>query len=146
MTQAPVSPLVLPEGYYQSFTHTVDGKKIRVWAIKENWTYFVTDTSDAAQAIAPVTWSVGLTKVRRFPGDPEPFTRRGYTATKTLPVTRGRAIPGKPFALEDDTHFRVFSYVGSLSHLYAILSTNKKRTMVLHTPSGRSMVIEDTTP
>ncbi len=146
MTQTPVMPLALPEGYYQSFTHTVDGKTVRVWAIKENWTYFVTDTGDDASTITPVTWTVGTGKVRRFPGDPEPYTRNSYTAKRALPVTRGKAIPGKPFALEDQNEFRVFSYVGSLSALYSVLTAKVKADCALHTPSGRTMPIVKGTP
>lgn len=146
MTQTPVKPWALPEGYYQSFTHTVDGKKVRVWAIDANWTHFVTDTPDTEEPLVPVTWSVGSTKVRRFPGDPEPYTRGGYTARRALPATRGKAIPGKPFALEDQGEFRVFSYVGSLTNLYSILKTKLKADCVLHTPSGRTMPIIKGTP
>ena len=145
MTQTPTA-YALPDGYYQSFSHTVDGKKIRVWAIAANLEHFVTATPDAASAITPVTWSVGATKVHRYPGDPQPYDRKAYSATKALPVTRGKAIPGKPFALEDGTEFRVFSYVGSLTHLYEWLTTKVKADCVLHTPSGRTFPIDKGTP
>lgn len=138
--------MALPEGYYQSFTHTVDGKTLRIWAIKENLQYFATETPDSEAPVLPVNWTVGATKVRRYPGDPEPYNRAGYTATKALPITRGKAIPGKPFALDDGTEFRVFSYVGSLTALYSILKTKIKIDCVLHTPSGRSFPIVKAAP
>ena len=145
MTQTPnAAPgaLALPEGYYQSFSATADGKSVRIWAIKANLDHFATFTADAAAAPKAVTWNVPAGKVHRYPGDPQPYDRKSYTATRALPVTRGKAIPGKPFALEDLTEFRVFSYVGALTTLYEVLGTKVKADCVLHTPSGRSMPID----
>ena len=143
MTATPIgpTPYALPDGYYQSFTSTADGKSVRIWAIKANLEYFATFTPDAAAAPKTVTWNVAAGTVHRFPGDPEPYARKAYTATKALPVTRGKAIPGKPFALEDANEFRVFSYVGALTTLFEVLGTKVKADCVLHTPSGRTMPI-----
>lgn len=144
MTQTPLapSPLVLPDGYYQSFSGTVDSKSVRIWAIKANLEHFATFTADATAAPKTVTWNVAAGLVHRYPGDPQPYNRRSFTATKALPISRGKAIPGKPFALEDFTEFRVFSYVGALSTLYALLKSKVKADCVLHTPSGRNFPID----
>jgi hypothetical protein len=141
-----IQPFALPEGYYQSFSGTADGKSVRIWAIKANLEYFATITPDAITAPTPVTWNVPAGKVHRFPGDPSPFDRAAYTATRALPVTRGKAVPGKPFALEDANEFRVFSYVGALTTLYEVLQTKLKADCVLHTPSGRNMPLLKATP
>lgn len=145
MTQTP-SPLVLPDGFYESFSGTVGSKKVRVWAIKANLTHFATATADSATAPAAVTWNVGATKVRRYPGDPTPFNRLGYTATKQLPITRGKAIPGRPFALQDLSEYRTFSYVGALTTLVEWLRPKVKADCMLITPSGRVLNLDKPGP
>ena len=126
---------------YDIFSHTIDGKTVKVYAIDANLTYFVTDTPVTGIAGAPVTYAVKGQTVRRFPGAPAPYNRAGFTATRSLPVARGRAIPGKPFVLTDGIETRQFSYVGSLSTLYAYLLGSAKLNFTLVSPSGASRPI-----
>jgi hypothetical protein len=127
-----------------SFTGTVDSKQVRVWAVEANFAHFVTATPDQDSVPVVRSWVVGDSKIRRYPGDPSAFTRKGYTATRSLPVTRGRAIPGKPFVLDDGTEVRQFSFVGSLSRLISWLNTKVKADCMLYSPAGRAYVIKKT--
>jgi hypothetical protein len=126
---------------YDIFSHSIDGKTVKVYAIEANLTYFVTDTPVTGVAGAPITYAVKGSTVHRFPGDPNPFNRAGFTAKRSLPVARGRAIPGKPFVLSDGIETRQFSYVGSLSTLYAYLTSSASRSFNLVSPSGASRQI-----
>ena len=129
---------------YDIFSHTIDGKTVKVYAIAANLTYFVTDTPVTGIQGAPRTYAVKGGSVRRFPGDPAPYNRAGFTATRSLPVARGRAIPGKPFVLTDGIETRQFSYVGSLSTLYAYLLGSAKLNFTLVSPSGAARPIVKT--
>ena len=147
MTQTPVlAPAAAPVGpfKYDTFSHTVNGKSVKVYAIKENWTYFVTDTADVPGVTPSVTYSVKGSSVHRFPGDPLPFTRGGFTATRTLPVARKRTIPGKSFWLTDGIETRQFSFTGSLSSLYAYVLSASTKDLTLISPSGASRPIKKT--
>ena len=129
---------------YETFSHTIDTKTVKVYAIAANLTYFVTDTPVVPGVGTPVTYAVKGGAVHRFPGDPAPFNRAGFTATRSLPVARSRAIPGKPFVLTDGVETRQFSYVGSLSTLYAYLLNSAKLNFTLVSPSGAARPIVKT--
>ena len=129
---------------YETFSHTIDTKTVKVYAIAANLTYFVTDTPVVPGVGAPVTYAVKAQTVRRHPSDPAPYNRAGFTATRSLPVARGRALPGKPFVLTDGIETRQFSFVGSLSTLYAYLLNTAKQDFTLISPSGAARLIKKT--
>ena len=128
-------------GAYKTFSHSVNGKEVKVYAIEDNWNYFVTDTADVAGTTVSKTYRVPGSQVHRFPGDPLPFNRGAYTATRALPVARGRALPGKPFILSDGIETRQFSFTGSLTSLYAYVMSAAKKDFTLVSPSGKSRPI-----
>ena len=140
----PVQPLALPAESYDRFSHTVDGATVKVYAIAENWTYFVTDTPDTGGAAVPVSWSMGSTTVRRFPGDPEPYQRAGSTGNRALPKTVSRILPGQSFVLSDGVETRQFSYVGSLSRLYAYCLSAAKKDFTLISSTGKPYPVKKT--
>ena len=145
MTQTPVAapaPLAVAPITYDTFSHSVNGKSVKVFAIKENWNHFVTDTADVPGATPSVSYPVRGQSVHRFPGDPQPFNRAGFTATRSLPVARKRSIPGKPFVLTDGIETRQFSFTGSLSSLYAYCLSAAKLDFTLISPSGAARVIK----
>ena len=127
---------------YETFSHSIDGKTVKVFAIPANLNYFVTDTPYTGAAGTPISYAVPAQTVRRFPGDPSPYNRAGFTATRSLPVARKRAIPGKPFVLSDGIETRQFSFVGSLSTLYAYLLNAAKQDFTLISPSGAARLIK----
>jgi hypothetical protein len=144
MTQTPIAaPKALaPEDLaYKTFSHSVNGKSVKVYAIEDNWKYFVTDTPDAPGVIASKTFSMPATSVHRFPGDPLPFNRKSYSATRSLPVARGRTIPGKPFVLTDGIETRQFSFTGSMTSLYSYVVSAATKNCTLISPSGASRAI-----
>ena len=147
MSQTPSAipaPLVDAPARYETFSHTVDGKTVKVYAIKDNWNYFVTDTPDLPGALVNKTYAIPSSQVHRWPGDPLPFNRKGYTATRALPVARGRALPGKPFVLTDGIETRQFSFTGSLTSLYSYVLGAAKIDFTLVSPSGKSYLIDKT--
>ena len=144
MTQTPIAPAFMAAEpiSYDTFSHTVEGKEVKVYAIAANWNYFVTDTADVAGSAVSKTYSVPGSQVHRFPGDPLPFNRGSYSATRTLPVARGRAIPGKPFVLTDGIETRQFSYTGSLTSLYAYVTSAVKKDCTLVSSAGKARPIK----
>ena len=147
MTQTPVAApaaLAVPKISYDTFSHSVNGKSVKVYAIKDNWNYFVTDTADVPGVTPSVSYAVRGQSVHRFPGDPLPYNRAGFTATRSLPVARKRTLPGKPFVLTDGIETRQFSFVGSLSSLYAYCLSAAKQDFTLISPSGAARPIKKT--
>lgn len=124
-------------GYYLYVdSNPAAGNELKIWTIApENLNYFV---DVAGAGLEPVTSSDvvvaqteskgGSTKVKRYPGDPTPFTRSNTSKTvmKNRTVRHGNALPGRGFTLDDGTEMRSFTYQGDLRALHALLVGNLK--------------------
>ena len=119
-------------GYYLYVdSNPAVGNDLKIWTIApENLNYFVDiagsglePQTSADVVVAETASKGGNASVRRYPGDPTPFTRAN-TAKKVMKnrtVRHGAALPGRGFTLDDGTELRQFTYQGDLRALHALL-------------------------
>ena len=119
-------------GYYLFVdSNPAAGNELKIWTIApENLNYFVDVAGAGLEAqtssdvvVAETNSKGGNTTVRRYPGDPSPFTRSNTSAKimKNRTVRHGSALPGRGFTLDDGTERRSFTYQGDLRALHALL-------------------------
>lgn len=139
-------------GYYLYVdSNPAAGNDLKIWTIApENLNYFI-DVAGAGlepQTSGDVVVNTTATKggnasVRRYPGDPTPFTRAN-TAKKVMKnrtVRHGSALPGRSFTLDDGTELRQFTYQGDLRALHALLVGNLKMDVKFTHYNGASEFI-----
>lgn len=123
----------------------------------ENWNFFVNtdiDTEEAACPTATVKQSgpIPTYKVRRFPGDPEPYTVPGQAAGRTIyqnsSKRSGGALPGKTvtFATNPETwdagdEERSFQLVGDYSDLLMYLKADAQKDIIVTTITGTNYLV-----
>lgn len=124
-------------GYYCYVdSNPAAGNELKIWTIApENLNYFVDVAGSGLElktssdvVVAETNSKGGNATVRRYPGDPTPFTRAN-TAKKVMKnrtVRHGNALPGRGFTLDDGTELRQFTYQGDLRALHALLVGNLK--------------------
>lgn len=139
MTQAPQPRFV--GGNYGQYTKYIDsnateGNALAIYTIAaENLDYFI-DIAGSGLVIrasddvvvAQSNSKSGTASVRRYPGDPEPFTRANVPKLimKNRNVRHGASLPGRRFSLNDGIEKRTFTYQGELAALHALLVGNLK--------------------
>ena len=119
-------------GYYLYVdSNPAAGNELKIWTIApENLNYFVDvagaglePQTSADVVVAETNSKGGNATVRRYPGDPKPFTRANTSkkVMKNRTVRHGNALPGRGFTLDDGTEMRAFTYQGDLRALHALL-------------------------
>ena len=123
----------------------------------ENWNYFVKtdlEIDDIACPEGTVTQSAAVksAKVRRYPGDPAPYTRPaipgGRAVYKNASKRSGGALPGRTvmFATNPETwdggdEERAFQLVGNISDLAMYLKGDAEKDIILTTSTGTNYLI-----
>ena len=136
-------------------SNAVAGQELRIFTIgAANLNYFI--DIEAAGLVPKTAQDVtvgqtnsksGSSSVRRYPGDPNPYSRRNVARTvlKNRSVRHGNALPGKRFTLSeiaDDGELRQFTYVGKLPALHSMLVTHGKVDMIFTHNTGAWEVIK----
>lgn len=123
---------------------------------KENWQYFFSEgtmTPDSAGEVSKVV-SVAATAVRRGPGDPHPFLRRGTQRFHVrYPKSKGSARPGQTYRVAERDpmnpgkyrELRQFSISGNIMDVWAYAIQKAKFQIVLWGPNGWSSEIDGAT-
>lgn len=129
--------------YYKYVDETaIEGAELSIYTIApENLNYFIDvagaglEPQTAAEVVVNQTASKGgSAKVRRYPGDDEPYNRNNVAKTvmKNRTVRHGAALPGRRFVLEEVTsdgskgERRQFTYQGTVTALHAKLVSHLK--------------------
>ena len=124
-------------GYYKYVdSNAAEGSELTLWTIApENLNYFIDvagaglEPQDSGSVVVDKSQSKsGNASVKRYPGDPAPFTRANVPKTimRNRNVRHGNALPGRRFILDDGTERRQFTYQGQLASLHALLVGNLK--------------------
>ena len=89
--------------------------------------------------------------VRRYPGDPSPFTRASAEVeVSVIPVSSQQTTPGRPFTVEfsgssafDPKSYdvRQFTLLTDWSGFHAYASANCRRPMRIRSPGGRPALV-----
>lgn len=155
MTSTP-QPRFATNGYGQYYkyvdTNAAYGQGLTIYTIApENLNYFIDVAGSGLEPItsddvvnAQTNSKGGTASVKRYPNDPEPFTRANTARVimKNRNVRHGSALPGRRFVLTDDTESRQFTYQGSLTALHALLVGNLKMEVKFTHYNGSSEIIK----
>ena len=116
--------------------HTYDNNGNAIYAETANINYFLSTglEPDSVSGVEERTKNMPQRSVRRYVGDPEPYTIPAVTGARYL-YDPGRknsnATPGKEFILDDGTEKRVFSYTGAFVDLHAFILGDAKMDLTL---------------
>lgn len=117
--------------------HTPDGKNFSIIGETPNINYFLKTslTPDSVGGVVNDTTTRKESKVRRYVGDPTPFTRPGGPMRYMYDPGRIdlQTLPGRSFILDDGTEKRQFTLVGDVMDLHAFLVTEAKADLKLYT-------------
>ena len=117
--------------------HSLDAKGTALIGPTANINYFLKTplTPDSAEGIVNKTTTRKSASVRRYKGDPAPYTRPGGTVEFMYDPGRIdlQTLPGRPVVLVANGERRQFSLVGDVMDLHAFLVTNAKYDMKLYT-------------
>lgn len=115
----------------------IDGSNLSIIGEAANINYFVKSELVGASAGSVVNKPTNRkeSKVRRYVGDPTPYTRPGGPLTYMYDPGRIdlQTLPGKPFILDDGVEKRQFSYVGDVKDLHAWLVGEAAMDLKLYT-------------
>lgn len=104
---------------------SIAGKDLAIIGEAPNINYFLKTelTGDSVAGIVNKTTQRKESKVRRYVGDPTPWTRPSGEVQFMYDPGRIdlQTLPGKPFILDDGVEKRQFSYVGDVKDLHAFL-------------------------
>ena len=124
--------------------HTPDGRNFSIIGETPNINYFLKTplTPDSAGGVVNDTTTRKESKIRRYVGDPTPYTRpQGPMRYMKDP---GRidlqTLPGSSFILDDGIEKRQFTLVGAIMDLHAFLVSSAKMEIKLYT-TGAPYVI-----
>ena len=124
--------------------HTIDGKELSIIGETANINYFLKTelVPDSVTGVVNKTTTRKSAPVRRYVGDPSPYTRPGGSVE--FMVDPGRidlqTLPGSSFILDDGTEKRQFTYVGDVKDLHAFLVGDAAMDLKLYT-TGAPYVI-----
>lgn len=124
--------------------HSIDGKDLAIIGETANINYFLkTELSpDSLTGVVNKTTTRKSAPVRRYVGDPAPYTRPGGSVEFMYDPGRIdlQTLPGKSFILDDGTEKRQFTYVGDVKDLHAFLVGDAAMDLKLYT-TGAPYVI-----
>ena len=128
-----------------------------VYGNVEAWNYFVNTDISFDQLACPEgkveqSKPVKDAKVRRYPGDPAPFTRpaipEGRKVYKNSSKRSGGALPGYTFTMSTNPETwdggdekRQFQLVGNVADLAMYLKGDAEKDIILHTHTGTNYLI-----
>jgi len=116
--------------------HTFDNNGNAIYAETANINYFLTTAlePDSVSGVEERTKNIPQRSVRRYVGDPDPYTVGAVTGARYL-YDPGRknsnATPGKEFILDDGTEKRSFTFTGSFVDLHAFILGDAKMDLTL---------------
>lgn len=116
--------------------HTYDNNGNAIYAETANINYFLTTSlePDSVSGVEERTKNIPQRSVRRYVGDPDPYTVGAVTGARYL-YDPGRknsnATPGKEFILDDGTEKRAFTFTGSFVDLHAFILGDAKMNLTL---------------
>ena len=108
--------------------------------------------------VVDITFNRSGSSVRRYPGDPAPYTRGGSSVVKSLiPRPFAQTTPGRPFTVETPADLstlppgsrrtvRQFTLLTSWSAFHVFAMANAKTAMIIRSPGGVPAVIPDASP
>lgn len=116
-----------------------------IWAETANINYFLANDLEPAAigAVEVRTKNVPAKKVRRYAGDPAPYSVGSQGNVRYLydPGRRnGGGTPGQPFGLDDGTEKRFFTFEGSWVDIHAFLLGNLENECTVYSPSATTVI------
>jgi hypothetical protein len=120
---------------------SIDGSTAAIFAEPANLAYFLGDDveADTIGGVEVRTKAIPQRSVRRYKGDPNPYTVGAVAAARYLfdPGRRnGAATPGQEMILSDATETRSFTYSGSWVDVHAFLLGNAARDFTAYSASA----------
>ena len=108
-----------------------------IYAESANLNYFVKTeiTPDSVQGVVTKSKNIPSRSVRRYVGDPNPYTIKPVSGVRYLydPGRRnGAATPGKEMILDDGTEKRSMTYTGSFVDIHAYILGDAKMDLTLY--------------
>ena len=117
--------------------HSIDEKGSALIGPSTNINYFLKTalTPDSADGVVNKSTTRKSASVRRYKGDPAPYTRPGGPVEYMIDPGRvdTQTLPGRPVRFVANGENRQFSYVGDIMDLHAFLVANAKYDMKLYT-------------
>ena len=125
---------------------SIDGSTAAIFAEPANLAYFLGDDleADTIGGVEVRTKSIPQRTVRRYKGDPNPYTVGAVPVARYLfdPGRRnGAATPGQEMILSDDTETRSFTYAGSWVDVHAFLLGNAARDFTAYSASASYEIV-----
>lgn len=121
--------------------HSLDGTSAAIYAQTENINYFLNSplAPDSASGVENRTRAVPQRSVRRYPGDPTPYTVAPTTAVFIHDPGRrnGSATPGRQMILDDGVEKRSFTYTGPWTDVHSFLVGAAKMDLKAYSSSAR---------
>ena len=116
-----------------------------IYAETANLQYFLKTTiePDTVGGVETRTKSIPQRSVRRYVGDPDPYT------VKAVPVVRylydpgrknGAATPGQEMILDDGVERRAFTFTGSYVDIHAFILGDAKMDLTLYSPNASNEI------
>jgi hypothetical protein len=133
--------------------HTLAGTGlgVRIWADTTKLATFLSaTTADTSAAAVDIAYSRAGASVHRYPGDPNPYTRRGGQVHRVkAPSATVRTLPGRPFTCEVTTGVGAlkhttttqFTFTGPFTTLHAYVAEKCTKSFILRSPGGKPYVI-----
>jgi hypothetical protein len=120
---------------------SIDGSTAAIFAEPANLQYFLGAgvEPDTIGGVEVRTKSIPQRTVRRYKGDPEPYTVPAVASARYLfdPGRRnGAATPGQEMILSDADETRTFTYAGSWVDVHAFLLGNAARDFTAYSASA----------
>jgi hypothetical protein len=120
---------------------SIDGSTAAIFAEPANLQYFLGSSiePDTIGGVEVRTKSIPQRSVRRYKGDPEPYTVPAVPSARYLfdPGRRnGAATPGQEMILSDADETRTFTYSGSWVDVHAFLLGNAARDFTAYSASA----------
>lgn len=131
----------------------VGGEDLIVWGDPTKISPYIPGFTEVA-AEGPVNISVTRSgsSVRRYPGDPSPYSRSGGLAVRVKAADATRTVlPGRNAYLEEVTEFgnrvvQTITFEGPFARLHAAATAAATRPFTLRSPGGKAYAITDATP
>ena len=126
--------------------HSIDGTSAAIWAETANLNYFLKTAlePDTIGGVENRTKNIPQRTVRRYVGDPNPYTVKAVTGARYLydPGRKnGGATPGQEMILADGVEKRSMTYTGSFIDVHAYFVGNAKMDLTLYS-AGASYEIK----
>ena len=118
--------------------HTINEQQgTAIWGETANLQYFLTTTieADTVGGVETRTKNIPKRSVRRYVGDPNPYSIEPVTGARYVydPGRRGGGgTPGKEMILDDGVERRSFTYVGSWVDVHAFLLGDVKMPLTAY--------------